>query len=144
MTGKLSHLDQFKMKHDEILQHMRDISRLEVAAIVASGAIYAWLLVNKDKALVPAPAWFIAPIIIGLCGLKCLEISVRIRLIAKYLRCIETDAFGKEEKQDLPGYERYNYNLRGYDRMVLSIWGGMWVVVFGLSFWASWFFSRSA
>jgi len=140
MTSKLSHLDQFKMKHEEILQHMREISRFEIAAIVGSGAIYAWLLLNKS--LAPRAAWFIAPIIIALCGLKCLEISIRIRIIAEYLRRIEVDAFGKDENQDLPGYERHNYNLRSYDRTVLIIWGALWGLLFVFSLSASWYFSR--
>lgn len=135
MTSKLSHLDQFKMKHEEILQLMRDISRLEVAAIVGAGAVYSWLFVNQSVA--PSAAWFVAPIVIVLGGLKCAEISTRIRIIAEYLRRIEVDAFGVDEGQMLPGYERYNYMRRGYDRFVLGAWAAVWLFVLGFSVWAS-------
>ena len=139
MTTKLSHLDQVKILYEQILQYMREICRFEIAAIVGSGAIYAWLVLHRS--IVPRAAWFIAPIIIVLCGLKCMEISIRIRIIAEYLRRIEVDAFGKDEKQDLLGYERYNYNRRSYDHTVLSVWGGLWAFLFLSSLLASWYFS---
>jgi hypothetical protein len=135
-----THSDQYKMLRDEIVQHMRETNQTESAGALAIGAAYAWLLVHKDSVTSQA-IWFVPPVILLLCSIRCLVLTISIRQIAKYLRKIEEEAFGGN--RTLPGWERYI--AKGANRWLIngpaSASVFLWILTISLSFTLSWWFS---
>jgi len=107
---KMSHLEQYKMLREEIMQNIRELYRTEMAAAIGVGVLYAWLLLHRQN--IPSRAiWYIGPLIVLICGSRCIFLGVHTRFIAGYLRRIEEVAFGGDT--NLPGWERY-VTQRGY------------------------------
>jgi len=132
MDSKLTHVDQYKMLREEIMQSIREIGRLEVAGAIAAGGIYTWLLTHKDAANSHL-AWFIVPWVLIFCGIKVLDLTLRIQVIAGYLQRIEDASFGQDP--NLPGWERYKTNTRQYqyDMAVVILAAVFWVISVGAS-----------
>lgn len=105
MDSQLSHLDQYKMLRDEVMQDMREMSHAELAASVGVGAVYAWLLVHKDAVTSFPFIWFIGPCVVIACAVRTIMFMIHIRYIVKYMKRIEKVAFGQDT--NLPGWERY-------------------------------------
>jgi hypothetical protein len=115
MDRKLSHLDQYRMLREEIMQHMRELDRMELWGVTGFGAVYAWLITHKND-LHEYPAtwcWWIAPCMVIFCAVRALTKTRRMESIAEYLRHLETNAFGREPA-DLPGWERHLYSVVGH------------------------------
>lgn len=139
MDSKLSHIDQYKMLREEIMEYTREIYRTEVYVAFAVGSIYTWLMLHTDGIKTPI-VWFIAPCLIFLSAIRCLIFVVRIKSIGRYLRRIEEVAFGKEAR--LPGWEQYKggFNrLDIFDNIIATL---AWVLAFAGSIIISWKFSR--
>src|SRR5689334_815416 len=114
MDTNLTHLEQYKMLRDEIMQHVREIYRTELVAAVAAGSVYTWLLLHRQDAGATSPVvWFIPPCLLVACALRCVDLIVRIKGIAKYLRTVEEVAFADDAK--LPGWERYKVKRTWHD-----------------------------
>lgn len=144
MDTKLSHLDEYKMLREEIMEHMREAKRTEFWGVSATGAVYAWLLLNKGAtAVVPHAVLFFSPCaIVFCCGFRALAITRRMRSIAGYLKRIEEIAFGQDPK--LPGWERYIGKDVGHFRLFSPALNAclFWPALFIASIVASWFLSR--
>ena len=141
MDTNLTHLEQYKMLRDEIMQHVREIYRTELVAAIAAGSVYAWLLLHRQDAGATSPAaWFIAPGLLVACALRCVDLIVRIKGIAKYLRTIEEVAFRDDSK--LPGWERYKVKRSWHDITSVVLAALLWLVVIGGSISGSWLLSR--
>jgi hypothetical protein len=140
MDTQLSHLDQYKMLREEIMQHMREANRTEFWGVTAAGVVYAWLIVHKGA--LPLAAWFISPCVILFCGLRVLSITLRMRSVAEYLRRIEKIAFGHES--ELPGWERYLDKYVGHFKFLSPAFNAIifWTLMVIASAVASWFLSR--
>ena len=120
MDTELSHLEQYKMLREEIMQNIREQYRTEMAAAIGVGLLYGWLILHKSN--VPSRViWFIDPLIVLVCASRCLFLLVHNRFIAGYLMRIEETAFGDDT--NLPGWERYLSQLnsqRGYRSYLAS------------------------
>lgn len=122
------------------MQHMESLSRTHTWGVVGVGAVYTWLFTNRGVLVGPwRYAWFIAPLIIAACAFLNLELTLRIRHIAKYLIKIEEVAFSGDA--NAPGWERYR------SRHGLLDWGGhvvaalLWTLAVLWCFWLSWHYS---
>lgn len=135
------HLDQYKISKDEIMQYLREIYRTELSGAIAAGAIYTWLLLHKGD-VTSRVAWFIAPCLIFVCAVRCLELTLRITYLGRYLRQIEEVIFGSGTK--LPGWERYRliHRHRRFDIFFNIIAGIAWAGMFIGSIVLSCIFSR--
>jgi len=139
MKTELTHLEQYKMLREEIMHHIKEISRLESWGAVAVASVYTWLLLN-DKSISRRYLWFIPSCIILICATRCYISTARIYMIAKYLARIEEAEFGKDSH--LPGWERY---LRRPDSRALSTASFIaaaliWTIIFATSMTVSWFY----
>jgi len=130
--SQLSHLEQYKTLRDEILRVLDEMRRTEFWGAAATGAVYAWLLTHPNE-LKNAAIWWIGPIVVLVCGIRCLLLFDRIRTIAVYLRRIEDDAFAHQ--RDLPGWERYMTEAGGLRIVITTVIA--WVFMLALSVFAS-------
>jgi hypothetical protein len=106
MDIETSHLEQYKMLREEVMQCMREIYTIQVGAAIAAASVYAWLALHKND--VPSrAAWFIAPCVIIVGSLRSAELTLRIRGIAGYLSQIEDVMWTDCAK--LPGWEHYKH-----------------------------------
>jgi hypothetical protein len=127
-----------------MLQHMRDLARVQMWAVVGAAAIYTWIAVNmSDKKFSPSTwrsAWFIAPVIMSACCLRGLDLLFRIKQLGAYLWRIEEAAF----PQGCPvrGWEHHRSDHRGSDRFGHILGAGLWFVAVGGSFLVSWWLWR--
>jgi len=122
MAEKLSHIEQYKMLREEIMQHMRETYRTEFWGAAALAGVYSFLFTNK------APAhdlvWLIPPFALLICGVRTCALFGRMRLIARYLRGLEKEVF-VDEREPI-GWERY-----------LSKHGGAGIVVISICIWTA-------
>ena len=136
--------DEYKCLREEMMQHTRDLSRIQMWAVVGAAAIYTWLAVNmSDKKLSPSTwrfAWFIAPVIISVCCLRGLELLVRIKQLGAYLLRIEEAAF----PQGCPvrGWEHHKLGHHGSDVFGHILGTVLWIVAVAGSFVVSWLLWR--
>ncbi|PTY07522.1 hypothetical protein DB347_09515 [Opitutaceae bacterium EW11] len=141
MDAHITHIEQYKMLREELMHHMREISRLELYGAIAVGATYTWLLLHKSDITARA-VWFIPPCIVILCSLRCLAHTLHIKSIARYLKLLEELAF--KDEQVVPGWERYA-SIRAHkwitaSEVLTSV--VMWIITFGVTIIASYFFSK--
>ena len=141
MELKLTHMDQYKMLRDEILQHIREINQTQNAAAIAVAIFYTWLLLHKTEVETPW-LWFIGPCVVAFCAFKSLDLTVRIRIVAGYLRKIEEEAFGSGAR--LPGWERHiaQRSLRWYDIGMVVLTAVVWIAAAVLSIAVSLHFAK--
>jgi len=133
--------DEYKCLREEMMQHMRDMSRIQMWAVVGAAAIYTWLATNiSDKKLAPSTwrfAWFIAPVIISVCCLRGLEILVRIKHLGAYLLRLEEAAF--PQGCAVGGWEHHKREHKGSDRfghiLGTALWAAAVLGSFALSWW---------
>jgi hypothetical protein len=140
MDTQLSHLEQYKMLREEIMQNIREIYRTESVTAIAAAAVYTWLLLHRQD--VTRVAWSIPPFLIFVATIRLLNLSIQINFVAGYLRLIEKAAFGNDTK--LPGWERYTSAgaHRRFSAICNTVAGIVWVIVLVGSTVASWFLSR--
>lgn len=131
MDNYLTHSDQYKMLREEIMQSIREMGRIEAAGAVAASGIYTWLLTHKT-AITTHAVWLIVPWILIYCGIKILDLNLRIKRIADYLQRIEEASF---ENPNLPGWERYKTQThhRQYDTAVALIATIFWIFSIGVA-----------
>ena len=133
METKLSHREQYNTLRDEVLRLLDEMHRSEFWTAAALGAVYAWLLTHPDREYVPL-IW-LGPTIIFVSGVRYLLLFDRVRTIAVYLRRIEKDVFGEQER-NLPGWERYSLKHGGGQRIIVTT-ALAWLVMLALSLAAS-------
>src|SRR5436305_14052094 len=68
---QITHLEQYKMLRDEIMQHMRSLDTIQNAGAVSAAAIFGWIILHRTG-VVSGTAWF-APAILIFCALKSLD-----------------------------------------------------------------------
>ena len=136
----ITHLEQYKMLRDEIMQHMRALDTVQNAGAVSAAAIYGWLILHKTGVVFSA-AWF-APAILIFCALKSLDIGLQMRHVAVYLAVLETAAFGDDPT--LPGWEQYKVRNRisFYDNMLFAANSVAWFLAILGSTYLSWHLTR--
>jgi hypothetical protein len=128
MQDKLSHADQYKLLREELMQAIRESFRTEFWAGAAVGVLYGWLIQHKQEVASPA-VWFIGPVIVLICGVKCLRLFLHMGQIASYLKRIEEHSFGNDAV--LPGWERFFEKRGGATRDLITavvIWSLMLVL----------------
>jgi len=124
----LTHLEQYKMLREEIMQNIRVMDFIQYVAGIGAGVIYTWQLQNKIY-VSPRFLWFIAPALIVFCALKYLDLNNRIWQIAAYLARIEEIAFANDSKR--PGWERYkkDHKLSLYDKLLFAATAAAWLIL---------------
>ena len=139
---QLTHLEQYKMLREEIMQNIRVMDTVQYVALIGAGAIYTWLVLNKSY-VSSKFVWFVAPALLVFCALKYLDLNNRIWQIASYLARIEEIAFAQDSR--LTGWERYKTSrkLRMYDKILFAATTGAWLVLIIGSFCLSTFLSMS-
>ena len=142
MNIPLYHSDQYKMLRKEIMINIRETYRTELSAALAVGVVYTWLLLHRGEVGAPRVTWFVPPFILLISAIRCLTLTVQIRIIASYLRRIEESVFGGDEQ--LPGWERYMWG--GHQRLFINTANifavGVWILAILGSMTASWFLSH--
>jgi len=132
MAEKLSHFEQYKMLREEIMQHMRETYRTEFWGAAALAGVYSFLFTHKAH---PHDlVWFIPPFALFICGLRTCLLFNRMRLIGRYLREVEEEAFAAERK--LIGWERYLRKHGGVGIVLSSffIWAAVLLAALAASF----------
>ena len=104
----------------------QEINRVQAAAIIAAGGVYAWLLTHPQNFIL-SYAYYLVPALLLLCALHTGESTLRIMLIARYLRLIEEAAFGADK--NLPGWEHYKGERNGIAILSSSGMAILWAVM---------------
>ena len=127
MSDRLTHLEQYKMLREEIMQNSRALDTVQYAAALGAAAAYVWLVTNKAQVTLQL-LWYIPPMLLLFCAAKSMDLSNRISQIARYLSRIEESAFGSDPH--LPGWERYKTanRLRLYDRILIAATASVWLL----------------
>lgn len=95
------YLELYKMLRGELVSLGEEARKLEMAAITAVAALYAWLATNHIQG---AP-WYIAVPLVILAAFRAGVIGERILFIRGYLKLIEEKFI--RDKSQLSGYETY-------------------------------------
>jgi hypothetical protein len=141
MDNPLCHSDEYKMLREEVLVCIRETYRTEFSAALAVGIIYTWLLLHKHDITLRV-TWFVPPFILLVSGIRCLTLTLQLRIIASYLRRIEKATFS--DNADLPGWECYmsaRHN-RWFRNGATFVAGSVWLFVIVGAVIASYVLSR--
>jgi hypothetical protein len=95
-------LDIYKMLHDERVSLGEEIRKLEVLALTAVAALYAWLATNH----VHGTPWFIGVPLAMVGSFRAAVLGERVLIIKEYLKTLENHLF--PEKPKVLGYEHFN------------------------------------
>jgi len=135
-----SHADQYKMLREEIVQNVAEIYKTQLWGATATVAIYTWLLTHTS--VIPwRYTWYIAPCVVVICIIRCLDLIIRIRRIAKYQRRIESAAFRKGGEP--PGWETYKATIKEMDSLSNGLASAIWIFALVATFAASWQLSKA-
>lgn len=142
LQTQLTHLEQYKMLREEVMQIIRTTDAVQYAAALSTAAIYTWLIINKDKVL-SNWLWYVAPFLIMFCALKSADLTYRIWQIAKYLTRIEEASFAQDSP--LPGWEKYKlgHKLARYDKIETAATFIFWLLLLVGSIVLSYHLSKS-
>jgi hypothetical protein len=121
------HQRQYEMLRPEMISLARETRRLEIYAVIAVAALYAWFFKEKPDAHY---YWLlIGAVLVFLGALRSLALYGRINEITEYLIEIEKYLFGPtQSSRQLPGCERHraashNRNTKPQNRRVaLAFW----------------------
>jgi hypothetical protein len=105
---KPTHLDEYKVVHDEITLYQGEMHRTWLWAIIPAGAVYTWLPTHTKDISIPWPVWFIPAVFFIICAGRWWTFESRIRVLVKYLLELEEFAFGNDKENKLPGIAHYN------------------------------------
>jgi hypothetical protein len=95
------YLEIYKMLHDERVALGEEARKLEMAAITAVAALYAWLATHN----VHGAPWYIGVPFVILAAFRAVVLGERILFIKNYLMRIEQKLLG--DKSEPSGYETY-------------------------------------
>ena len=134
-TPKLSVAQQFNLKEYEALRKEIDFVANEIKiferyAVLASGAIWAWLVTQHNSSFI---AWFL-PIVLALTGfLRNWGLRMHLRRLAEYIRKIEDDQLRGSE---IGGWEKYLGNDQGLRRQLINylVWIVLVIIAVGALF----------
>ncbi len=138
MQDKLSHADQYKLLREELMQQNRELRRTEYWAGVAVVVLYGWLIQHKQE-VAPSGVWFIGPVIVLICGVRCWTLFDNMERISSYLRRIEEWSFGNDPV--LPGWQRFFDESRSLRREIITA-VAIWSLMLVLTILGSWILSR--
>jgi hypothetical protein len=138
---QITHLEQYKMLREEIVQHMRALDTVQNAAAISTAAVYGWLILHRTGQVSPA-VWFVVPAVLVFCALKSLDLGLQMQHVAVYLASLEAAAFG--DTSALPGWEQYKIRNRFtlYDKMRFVANSLAWLLSVLGSIYLSWRLSR--
>jgi hypothetical protein len=95
------YLELYKVLREELVSLGEEARKLEMAAITAVAALYAWLATHN----VHGAPWYIAVPLVILAAFRAAVIGERILFIRGYLKLIEEKLI--RGKSELSGYETY-------------------------------------
>lgn len=122
------HQRQYEMLRHEMISLAREARRLEIYAVIAVAALYAWFF--KEKLDGPYYWLLIGAVLVFLGALRSLALYGRINEIAEYLIEIEKYLFGPtQSSRQLPGWERHRAASDNRDTKPQRRW-------IALAFWA--------
>ena len=120
------HLAQYQMLREEIMQYIRDLGHALLMAFIGVGTAYTWLLLHHGT-LIPRILWFVPSCIILVCGFRSVDLSLRIKAIAKYLRSVEEEILGNDAK--VRGWER-SQCFKSFGMMSSVLATSLWLIGF--------------
>ena len=95
------YLELYKMLHEERVSLGEEARKLEIAAITAVAALYAWLATHD----VHGAPWYIGVPLVILAAFRAMVLGGRMLFIKEYLMFIEQKFL--RDKGELLGYESY-------------------------------------
>src|SRR5271169_2089494 len=95
------YLEMYRLLHEERVSLADEARKLEMAAITAVAALYAWLATHD----VHGAPWYIGVPLVILAAFRAIVLGERILFIKKYLMLIEHKLF--RDGVGLSGYENY-------------------------------------
>lgn len=120
--------EMYKLFHEERVSLADEARKLEIAAITAVAALYAWLATHH----VHGAPWYIGMPLVFLATIRAALLGERILFMKEYLKSVEAHVFGKESNP--PGYETYfSANAPWYAHIRISmifIWVALLVVTY--------------
>jgi hypothetical protein len=125
MTLPQEHADQYKMLREEIAKLVEESRKVEIYAVTAVAALFAWFLTHPTTPRLPLAAWFIPSTVVVLGFIRSTALFKRVGLIASYLRRIEDKYF---TDLDLPGWERFYASKGGSNPLSFTafvFWGAL-------------------
>jgi len=126
-------LEQYKMHREEVMLYIQQIFRTELSALLAVGAVYAWLIHEAETVFIEGRLWYVPSCVILLAGFRCSHLVFEMQRIGMFLSHIENVAF----KGD--GWEHFKRKLskRWSDQASTSFSTLIWISAFLGSAWMS-------
>ena len=93
MDKQSHYLEQYKMHREEIMLFIQQMFRTELSAVLAVGAVYAWLIHEAETVHVWGCLWFVPPFVILLSAARCFHLVLEMKRIGRYLSHFEEIAF---------------------------------------------------
>jgi hypothetical protein len=121
------HWEQYKELRNTFKKITEDIRKLEIYAVTAVAALYAWLLKEGGQHL-PWFAYYIAFPVVFLAWLKALNQIKRIKTVDEYLVKIEGVFF--KDQESLPGWQHFARNASIY---LLAADKFFWICLFAFT-----------
>lgn len=126
------HMEQYKLVRQELSERQKERQVMELYALGAIGAIYAWF---GSQASGSPLSQYAAAALVSIPVLVCinaLNTRAGIMRLASYCRLIEEKMGGS----DLPGWETFRSSIRGktllkYPTSTITV--SIWIVVFAIS-----------
>jgi hypothetical protein len=119
------YLEMYKLLHEERVSLAEEARKLEMAAITAVAALYAWLATHN----VHGAPWYIAVPLVILGAFRAIVLGERILFIKEYLKLIEQKALQGEF--EFQGYENYfseNTRFKWYMHLRYTV-AIIWIVL---------------
>jgi thiol:disulfide interchange protein len=130
MNFHMSQVDEYKVLREEIAMRQKEIYKIELWALIAIAAFFAWcLLHDKEAAHLPRIVFIIPSVIAFLCSLRCLDHTLHINWIGEYIQKLEQSAFKNES--DPRGWEHFYRQVRRRRLVIIFnvIAGLFWLVL---------------
>jgi hypothetical protein len=95
-------LEMYKTLHEERVTLGEETRKLEILAVTAVAALYAWLATNH----VHGAPWFIGVPLVAVASFRAAVLGERTLIIKEYLKTLESHLF--PDKAKIFGYEHFN------------------------------------
>jgi hypothetical protein len=101
-------LEMYKTLHEERVSLGEETRKLEVLAVTAVAALYAWLATNH----VHGAPWYIGVPLVAVASFRAAVLGERTLIIKEYLKTLEGHLFPDRTK--IFGYEHFNADATGH------------------------------